>query len=82
MYNLPLCKTCVFYETNSGNIDKFTAHCCRSPKHVWTDEDTKEWGGEHPLPSPFTLKDSMPPFVIARHCDYTKGHGVGMETGK
>ncbi|KKM06702.1 hypothetical protein LCGC14_1741280 [marine sediment metagenome] len=80
MYNLPKCKTCVFYETNTGDLEEYTAHCCRSPKHEWTDVDIEEWEKENPNPTMFTLRNVIPPFIVDRHCDYTEGSGIGMGT--
>lgn len=80
MHNLPKCGTCIFYETNSGDLEIYSAHCCRSPKWEWTDLDIEEWKKDNPDRDQYTLRNMIPPFIVERHCDYVEGTGIGMGT--
>ena len=75
------CPDCPWFEANTVDISRATAFACRSPKWEWTDEDKKEWlesiGGRT---TEWTLRDSLPPFKIFRHCalmDMLIGAGKG-----
>ncbi len=77
MHNLPKCRTFEHYETNTGDLDNFNAHACRSPKHKWTELDNAEWDELHLIKHAFSMKDSLPVFIIERHCDYKEGVPIG-----
>lgn len=57
---------CYWYEGGNG------CSACRSPKHVWTDEDDAEWLAEHGPVDEFSLKNLLPPFKPGRHCDFRR----------
>lgn len=57
------CPKCLWFE------DGGDCFACRSPKHKWTEEETKKWQ-EEGRGKEFNVRDSLPPFNPKRHCDF------------
>ena len=72
MFNMPKCKSCKYYETNTGDVNKFTSHACYSPKYQPGSDPPSLTIDEACNSAMGVAIPKEKQFNLSKHCDYNK----------